>query len=377
MKAAGEARKHDALVIGGGLAGATVAARLAGAGRSVALFEKSMAPHDMMCGEFLSQEALHYLERSGIDPIALGGVPLHGVRIARRGIVAEARLPFRAVSLRRRVLDEAVLQHARDAGAEVRRGVRVQAIRRDGPGHVARLEGETSVSGASVFLATGKHDLQGQPRVGGWQNNLVAFKMYFRLTDSQREELSEHVELILFPGGYAGLQPVDAGLANLCLLVTRGQLRRSGANWAGLLEHLCAQSPHLAERLRGATPVLDRPLALSSIPYGFLADGTAAVPGVWRVGDQAAVIPSFSGDGMSIALHSAHLAAELYLNGASSSEFAARMRRELRGGITLATGISQLLVRLPGAAGLSRWRPGLLREIAMATRIPRGSLLGS
>jgi flavin-dependent dehydrogenase len=363
----------EAIIVGGGLAGSTLAALLAEAGRSVQLLEKTSAPHDKMCGDFLSQEAIHYLSRSGIDAEALGAVPITAVRLVRRDILAEAALPFRALSLRRRILDEALLQHAARAGAKIHRGVRVQSIAHEGSRHTVQLDAGRTLSAPTLFLATGKHDLQGHFRKGGWQNDLVAFKMYFRLTPEQQASLTQHIELLLFPGGYAGLQPVDGGLANLCLLVTRRELHRCDSKWTRLLDHICRHSPHLARRLSGASSALDRPLALSSIPYGFLAPTPAS--GLWPLGDQSAVIPSFSGDGMSIALHSAHLAAAMYLNGEPPAAFTARMRRELRPGVTLATGLSHLLVRVPAAAAITRWRPSLLRRVATATRIPARCLL--
>ena len=364
---------HDVLIVGGGLAGSTVAAVLGAAGRDVLLLERTTARHDKMCGDFLSQEALHYLEKSGVDPIALGGVALSAVRVARRELLAEARLPFRAVSLRRSVLDEALLQHAAASGSTIRRGVRAQSIFSEATKLGVRVESEEKLSATSVFLATGKHDLNGQSRKGGWQTNLVAFKMYYRLSSRQQEQIAGHVELILFPGGYAGLQPVDGDLVNLCLLVTRRHLKRCGSKWPQLLSSICDGSPHLAARLAGAIPTFERPLALSAIPYGYMA--SLSLPQLWRIGDQAAVIPSFSGDGMSIALHSAHLAAAMYLDGESSTAYAARLRHQLWPGITLATTISQLLVRMPQVASVLRSHPSLLSRFASATRIPAGCLL--
>ena len=364
---------HDAIIVGGGLAGSTLAAALARAGRNVVLLEKSAAAHDKMCGDFLSHEALHYLSKSGIDYTALGGVPLSTVRVVSRGVLAESALPFSAVSLRRRVLDEALLQHAALAGTNIRRSVRAQSIFCQDQNVSVEIESEPPVSATSLFLATGKHDLRGQPRRTGWQNNLIAFKMYFRLAPAQQEQIARHIELILFPGGYAGLQPVDNGLANLCLLVTRRQFKLCGSKWTQLLETICHHSPHLAARLAGSAPTLERPLALSTIPYGYLAP--TSVPQIWRVGDQSAVIPSFSGDGMSIALHSAHLAAAMYLKGESSTTFAARLRHQLRPGVTLATVISQLLVRVPQAVSILRLNPTLMSRIAFATRIPSRCLL--
>ena len=85
----------DALVAGGGLAGAAVAIDLARAGRRVVLIEREPGPHDKVCGEFLSYEACHYLERLQISPAALGAVQLHSVRLVQGHRPVTAKLPFR------------------------------------------------------------------------------------------------------------------------------------------------------------------------------------------------------------------------------------------------------------------------------------------
>src|SRR5512146_1551668 len=118
----------EALVVGGGPAGAAVGILLARNGREVAIVEKSPAMHDKVCGEFLSGEAVRYLTQLGLDLQALGALPIHGVRVARRRCIAECELPFPAMSLTRRKLDEALLTLAADAGAKVRRGVCVEGL---------------------------------------------------------------------------------------------------------------------------------------------------------------------------------------------------------------------------------------------------------
>ena len=74
--------------------------------------------------------------------------------------------------------------------------------------------------------------------------------------------------------------------------------------------------PHLAMRLAGAEPLLEKPIAITHIPYGYIRRTTQ--DGLYCIGDQAAVIPSFTGDGISIALHTARQAAAAYLAAASS-----------------------------------------------------------
>jgi flavin-dependent dehydrogenase len=277
------------------------------------------------------------------------------------------------MSLSRRVLDEALLACAQRAGAIVLRGRRVESLRREDAGWAARLSDGEELQAANAFVATGKHDLRGWPREEGKQNDLVAFKMYFQLAPERQAELAGSVDLILFSDGYAGLQSVEQGAANLCLVVKRSRLRRCGGGWGNLLEHLLARSRHLARLLEGATAMLEKPLALSAIPYGYVRRETW--DGLWRLGDQAAVIPSFSGDGISIALHGAHLAAMEYLRGQSAGAFQRKLCLQLRPAVSAATMLSRLMIVAPALAQGVRLRPAILGTVTRETRIPRTELL--
>jgi flavin-dependent dehydrogenase len=375
MSATAQLHQADVLIVGGGLAGAAAAALLARAGRNVELIEKTATMHHKVCGEFLSHEALLYLERLGLDLPSLGAAPIERLRLAANTLITECELPFPAMSLTRRTLDEALLRRAQQAGATVVRGCRVESLTHAGSVWTARLNNGEQRAASSAFLATGKHDLGGYPRPAGRQNDLVAFKMYYRLAPVQQAALIGHVELIVFPGGYAGLQIVEDGTANLCLLVRRSRLHACGGQWSGLLAHMLRSSRYLAERLHGAEPQLEKPLAASSIPYGLLQ--SHAPDGLWRLGDQAAVIPSFSGDGMSIALHSAHLAAQTYLAGGTAESFQQSLAHELRSSVAIATAISRSIIAKTHLVQLTRLCPPFLRLIAKGTRVPANALLES
>jgi flavin-dependent dehydrogenase len=359
----------DAVIIGGGPAGAALATRLARAGREVVLVEREAGPVHKVCGEFLSREACLYLESLGLDLTALGAVTIDTLRLCEGDHAATVHLPFAAVSLSRRVLDESLLECAASAGATLRRDTKITGLSRDAMGWNARTDNGTCIAADAAFLATGKHDLRGHKRPRGLQKDLVAFKMHWRLAPQQTVELVRHVELVLFEGGYAGLQPVEAGLANLCLLIRRRRLRALGQSWQRVLAALRAESPHLDARLNAAVPCWSRPLALSAIPYGHVRH---RADGIWRLGDQAAVIPSFSGDGMSIALHSAELAACTYLEGNGSDAYQRRLARDVRAQVLLASLLSHGLVRRTGQAALgaaARFWPNLMSNVAFHTRI--------
>jgi flavin-dependent dehydrogenase len=158
------------------------------------------------------------------------------------------------------------------------------------------------------------------------------------------------------------------------LVVRRQRLRTLGQRWDRLLAAVRGESAHLDARLADGAPCWARPLALSAIPYGHVQ---RHADGLWRLGDQAAVIPSFSGDGMSIALHSAALAATTCVAGHGPEVFQAQLARDVAAQVWLATALSQGLVRQPAQTMLgvaSRLWPGVVAQLATRTRVSAAAL---
>ena len=365
---------NRALIAGGGPAGAAAACLLARGGMAVTVLERDAGPRHKICGEFLSREALLYLHGLGVDADALGAPTIGAVRLVHGRRVIETALPFQAAGLSRLAMDAALLDRAAALGVEVRRGVSVRGAGPDG------LEVDGGMLAApTMLLATGKHDLRGTAREPTREPQaLIGFKAHFRLTSAQTAALDGHVEVVLFPDGYAGLQLIEGGIANLCLLVERARFDAAGQDWPALLDDLCRGSAHLARRLDGAVMQQDRPLSIFRVPYGYVHAGAEPLPGLFRLGDQAAVIPSFCGDGMSIALHSAHLAARTILRGGDAAEYHAMLRRDVAPPVRLADGLYRLgrtpAVRAAILAACAIW-PGLMRVVAGQTRVPERSLL--
>ncbi len=365
----GDPRATGHLVVGGGPAGSMAALRLAAAGREVVLLEKERAAHHKVCGEFLSCEAVEYLRAAGVEPLALGARTIRIVRLASKTALVEALLPFTALSLSRFALDEALLARAEASGCRVVRGVCVDRLSRDGSQWQAQLRNSGLWRASAVFLASGKHDLCGWERKRGAQGDLVGFKLHWRLAPQQTDALRNAMELFLFAGGYGGLSLIENDAANLCLVVRRARLREEGG-WPGLLKNLKKENRHLGLRLQGATALWDRALAIFPIPYGYVA---SPADELWRLGDQAAVISSFTGDGMSIALHSGALATRMFLAGSTAGEYQKELKRHLRRSMSLSTRLSQALVAgagrtvAPYAVALF---PNLMGWIAQSTRIP-------
>jgi flavin-dependent dehydrogenase len=370
--------QDEVLVLGGGVAGCAASIALARKGRAVTLIEREPTPQHKVCGEFLSGEALEDLHALAIDVASLGAVPIDYVRLAAARRAAEAALPFPAASLTRKTLDTALIAEAIAAGVRVERGRSVQALSRTTSNvWQATLDDGTTRAAPAVFLATGKHDVRGHLRPKDplrW----VAFKMYFRLSSAQASELAGASELMLYPGGYGGIQPVEGGIANLCCVVQQRYLARAGHRWENFVAKMQQQCPHLAMRLAGAEPLLARPIAVTHIPYGYIRRTTEN--GLYCIGDQAAVIPSFTGDGISIALHTARCAVAAYLAEEPASLFQARLRSALLAQMRLAElaadGLNNPLARAVLPFCLRVW-PGVMRVTAKLTRVAQHGVVAT
>lgn len=310
----------DALVIGAGLAGSAAACLLARAGHQVRLIEKESGPHHKVCGEFLSVEAVAHLSDLGLDPQALGGVPIDRVRLVHRGIGAEAALPFRAFGLSRHVLDEALIARAEAAGARLERGVRVSGLE---GGRVLTNRGD--MTAGTILLATGKLPIRESakappPRLA---DGFVGFKMHYRPAPAAAKRLTGTILLALLDGGYAGLQMVEDGRANLCLVIRRSRLARLGGSWESLREWL-DEAPEMAAMLRDAEPLFARPVTIANLDYGTLSSPPAD-DRVMRLGDRWAMTASLTGDGMAIALRSGFIAARCIDAGLGGRAFHAEL----------------------------------------------------
>jgi hypothetical protein len=431
------------VIIGGGLAGGGVAARLAALGRPPLLLEREAGAHDKICGEFLSVEAGQHLAALGLDVARLGGARIDTMRLHVGKRTAAARLPFVATGVTRRALDAALLDHAAALGADVQRGVAVRGL---AGGLAVTSLGE--IGGGAVVLATGKHELRGLARdPEGTIADLIGFKMFFKATPKLRAALAGAVTVTAYEGGYAGLQCVENDRLNLCLLVEQGRFKALGGQWEALFAVLLRE-PGL-QLLADAEALLPRPLTISGVPYGYLyramARRAGTMPGIggktvetqgesgrdpgvmagsraekfgfvrengqksrsfdvemvdrggvaegyrgsaapfaggtggespqdplWRVGDQAAVIPSFCGDGMAMALHGARLAADRLAAGAAPADFQDRLHADVARQVRLATNLQRVVNSRAGRFALINGLaavPGALRLLARWTRV--------
>jgi geranylgeranyl reductase family protein len=304
----------DVLVVGAGPAGTTAAATLARAGRSVMVVDKATFPRDKCCGDGLTTLALRELEAIGLRPERVANWQTVDAAWLRSPSGREVCLPLPtngifAATTPRRELDAALVDVARDAGADIREGHSIDALRQFDDRVEATISGLGTVTAGSVVAADGMWSptrkllgLSEPGYLGEWH----AFRQYARnVTGPASERLYVWFEADLLPG-YAWSFPLPEGRVNIGFGVMRAA-NHSGAQmkelWAGFLER-----PHIRAALGPEVELEDRHTAWP-IPAGI--DRAVLTAGrVLFVGDAARATDVMTGEGIGQAVLTGRLAAE-------------------------------------------------------------------
>ena len=345
-------RRTAPLILGAGPAGCAAAIALARAGAPPLLIDRDAEPRDHLCGGFLSWRTVAQLRALDVDPAKLGAS-----RVERLALIAGTReavlpLPPACFALSRRGLDGALRRRAVDLGArfasDTARGVEGATV----------LGRERNWTGDALFLATGKHDLRGAMRSRAASDPALGMRLRLPATDNRASLLAGRIELHLFERGYAGIVLQEDGSANLCLALRKSLLARAGGDPAGLLARLADENPRLARRLEPDWQE-QRIETIGAVPYGWIARD--APPGLFRLGDQAAVIPSLAGEGIAIALTSGAAAARHWLERGVEGAQAYQREMAARAATPVQSGrLAWTLAENPGAARLGVGISGIL-----------------
>lgn len=352
------------LILGAGPAGCAAAIALGAMGKDCTLLDRGAEVGDPLCGGFLSWRTAEQLEGLGVDIRQLGAHRVSKLRLFNGQRQSEVDLPQQAFGLSRHALDTEMRRLAVETGARFI----VDTVRGLGNGHAKGNDAEYHA--ASILLATGKHDVRGQSRPREATDTTIGIRLRLPASPARERLLGGAIELHLFHGGYVGIVMQEGGSANICLAVRKSALAAAGGSPTTLFERLANDIPALADRLDEGWQTTQTD-TIGAVPYGWICQGTS--PGLFRLGDQAAVIPSLAGEGNSIAIASGIAAANAIAVGQDAPDFqrqfAARARRPVR----LASALwhaAETPLGARAAIALSRLAPSLIATFAQGARIP-------
>jgi flavin-dependent dehydrogenase len=335
------------VIVGAGPAGSSLAIRLAQNGFETTLIEREHFPREKLCGEFISPECLQHFGDLGVldEMLDAGGDRIRETRFFAAGgsSIAVPNDWFEtnsfALSLSRSVMDNTLLERAKQCGVKVIDGCSVTSVEKQN-GSIRRISarqhnGTVRELAADLFVdATGRS--QALTRLTRSQKErtkpaFVGFKAHLTGADVPQGVC----EIYSFDGGYAGLSNVEGDRANLCFLVRSEVVRESGSNATELVDDVIRKNRRASQTL-GQWEMAGDWLAVSISSFG--VTDPAPFENLFTVGDAAAFIDPFTGSGMLMAVQSSAMLADSITTNATpagiaasySSAYRRRFRNRLR-----------------------------------------------
>tara|TARA_R110000787_G_scaffold199216_2_gene310259 strand:+ start:3345 stop:4481 length:1137 start_codon:yes stop_codon:yes gene_type:complete len=295
-------KNFDVIIVGGGLAGLTSAIHLSKFEKQVLLIEKNAYPKHKVCGEYISNEVLPYLNSLGIDPVKEGAKEISKVQITTtKSKLIKGGLPLGGFGISRYFLDDLLAKKATSNGVMILQDS-VDSI--DFKENIFTIQ--TNKSGA----------FQGEICIGafGKRSTLdVKMNRKFILKKSPYLAVKIHVKgkfpedlvaLHNFKGGYCGVSKVENNSINLCYITEYSSFKKH-KNIADFQEQVVFKNEYLKQIFKESKPVFKKPLSISQISF---ETKNPIENHIIMCGDTAGMIHPLCGNGMGMAITSAQLA---------------------------------------------------------------------
>ncbi len=316
--------QYDALIIGGGPGGSTVASYLAKAGKRVLVLEKEHFPR-FHIGESLLPYNRQIFEEIGVLPKlnAAGLIKKHGAQFHLGNGSKVLSLCFRngrftrepmAYQVERSTFDDLLLKHASSLGAEVREGWTVSQSRTDAQGAEVEARSDTGIT--QLFRGKFLIDASGRGNFTGNQAGLreidpklkkVAIFGHFAGVKVDPGEKGGDTVIIRLEDKWFWIIPLTADKVSIGCVLDGEELRRFSGTPEEFFDRAWQSSLPLRERMSEAR-LLGAMHTTSDFSY---KNRSFIGPRLLRVGDAAGFMDPIFSAGVYLACYSAKLAAAL------------------------------------------------------------------
>ncbi|WP_340199099.1 NAD(P)/FAD-dependent oxidoreductase [Ascidiimonas sp. W6] len=297
---------YNIVIIGGGLAGLTAALDLSKKKYRVLLIEKHIYPHHKVCGEYVSNEILPYLNTLGISLEKVGAVSITNFQLStKKGTCTSTKLPLGGKGISRYAFDNLLFKHAKKQGAKFLFDT-VNTINYENNLFTVSTASNQQYTAEITIGAYGKRahlDKQLNRDFFKEKSSWLGVKAHYQI-DHFPDNL---VALHNFDGGYGGLSKTETGAVNFCYLTTYNSFKPYNTIEA-FHKNVVSENPFLKEFLEKATPLFEKPLTIAQISFH---KKKPVENHILMCGDTAGLIHPLCGNGMAMAIHSAKIASDL------------------------------------------------------------------
>ncbi len=301
-------QQFDVIIIGGGLAGLTSAIDLAQNHFCVLLIEKNSFPKHKVCGEYVSNEVLPYLNYLGFDPFEFGAKRISNFELTtHNNKTIKAKLPLGGFGISRYEMDFQLYKLALSNGVSIIKDTVVDVSFKQDVFHVQTKSGQSFTSKITMgaFGKRSNLDTTLQRSFITKKSPYLGVKVHMSGDFPQNK-----VALHNFKGGYCGASKVENNHINLCYITNYNAFKRYKDIDAFQNEVLFKNSA-LRELFKKSNAEFDKPLTISQISF---ATKNPVENHMIMSGDSAGMIHPLCGNGMAMAIRSAQLASGLIID---------------------------------------------------------------